>query len=187
MTRLELQQRGLLDLVKNRGATPDDPYLRRVADSRGLAMVREIALWWRAFQLEGQCRFTSRLLKRMACFDALIAGYFNNNATSPFIEELSRDFLTSLRVHDDGLIRAVSQFEYAFLEVRAGSAGTFEIVWDRHPDLVFLALENGSELPIPEPGSRYRMRIGRDVPRTIACTRESAQYRGKTCAPEAEV
>lgn len=179
MTPLELQQRGLLDLVKNRGAPPDDPYLRRVAGSRGLAMVREIAVWWRAFQLEGQCRFTSRLLKRMACFDALVTKYFNNNATSPFIEELGHDFLNSLRMHDDRLIRAVSQFEYAFLEVRAGSAETFEIVWDRHPDFVFLALSNGSELPPSEPGSQYRMRVARDLPRKIACTRESGQYEGK--------
>jgi hypothetical protein len=172
MTRLELQQRGLLDLIKGRGAPPDDPYLRRVAGSRELAMVREIAIWWRAFQLEAQCRFTSRLLKRLGCFDALVMTYFNNNPTSPFIEELSRDFLSSLCTHHDRLIRAVSQFEYAFLKAKGGSADTFEILWDRHPDLVFLALEKSSALPAPELGCLYRMRIDRDLAGMIACTRE---------------
>ena len=60
MTQLERQQRGLLDLIKNRGVPPEDPYLRQVANSRELEMVREIAIWWRAFQIEDQCRFTSR-------------------------------------------------------------------------------------------------------------------------------
>ena len=62
MTRLELYQRGLLDLVKKRGVAPEDPYLRHVAESRALVVVREIAVWWRVFQIEAQCRFTSRLL-----------------------------------------------------------------------------------------------------------------------------
>jgi hypothetical protein len=176
MMSLELQQRGLLDLVKGRGALPADPYLRRVAGSRGLAMVREIAVWWRTFQLEAQCRFTSRLLKRLKCFGPLVTSYFNNNTTSPFIEELSRDFLSSLRLHEDRLVHAVSQFEYALLQARSGSAETFEILWDRHPDLVFLALENGSELPPPEPGYIYHMRVARNLPRLVACTRQHTPW-----------
>jgi hypothetical protein len=172
MTGLELQQRGLLALVKGRGAPPDDPYLQRVAGSPELAMVREIALWWRAFQLEAQCRFTSRLLKRLGFFDTFVAAYFDNHATSPFVEELGPGFLSTLRVHDDPLIRAVSQFEYGFLEARAGSHASFEILWDRHPDHVFLALENGSELPGPEPGCHYRMQVARNLPRLVACSRE---------------
>jgi len=61
MTQLEQQQRGLLNLIKNRGLPTDDVYLRQIAGSRELAMVREIAVWWRAFQIEDQCHFTSRL------------------------------------------------------------------------------------------------------------------------------
>lgn len=172
MLNLELQQRGLLDLVKSRGGFPDDPYLQRVAASRELMMVREIAIWWRAFQLEAQCRFTSRLLKRFACFNLTVTNYFNKNATSPFIEELSRDFLKSLRTHHNKLIAALSQFEYALLETHNGSDGTWEIVWDRNPNLVILALEKGIPLPLPEPECRYRMRVARDLPGAITCTRE---------------
>ena len=49
MTPLEIQQRGLLDLIKSRGDPPADAYLRSVAGSPQLAMLRTIALWWRAF------------------------------------------------------------------------------------------------------------------------------------------
>src|SRR4029077_19610877 len=98
MNALERQQRGLLALLKNRGGIPDDPYLARVANSRELAMMRGITLWWRTLTLQMQCRFTPRLLKRLGCFDALVAGYFDRNAASPFVEELSAGFLTSL--HD---------------------------------------------------------------------------------------
>ena len=179
MTQLERQQRGLLNLIKNRGLPPNDPYLRQVAGSRELTIVREIAVWWRAFQIEDQCYFTSRLLKRRECFDTIVTTYFNNNPTSPFIEELSRDFLNSLRDHVDCLIRAVSQFELALLQVRAGCTECFEVHWDRHPDRVILALEQGSALPDSEAGCLYRMRIARDLPRMLVCTRE---YRrpGKT-------
>jgi hypothetical protein len=172
MTQLERQQRGLLNLIKNRGVPLDDAYLRQVAGSRELAMVREIAVWWRAFQIEDQCHFTSRLLKRCQCFDTVVTNYFNNNSTSPFIEELSHDFLSSLRDHCDCLIRAVSQFEFALLKVKAGSAEHFEVDWDRHPNRVILALEEGSDLPAPETGCLYRMRIAHDLPHMVACARE---------------
>jgi hypothetical protein len=172
MTQLERQQRALLDLIKKRGAPPEDVYLRQVANSRQLTMVREIAVWWRAFQIEDQCHFTSRLLKRLECFENVVTNYFNNHRTSPFIEELSQDFLDSLRDDRNWLIRAVSQFELALLKVRTGSAACFEVLWDRDPNQVILALEQGSELPAPETGYLYRMQIARNLPRIVSCTRE---------------
>jgi hypothetical protein len=172
MTGLELYQRGLLDLVKSRGAVPEDPYLRQVAESRGLQVMREIAIWWRVFQIEAQCHFTSRLLKRLQCFQETVRSYFGTHRTSPFVEELSRDFLRSLQTHEIPLVRSVAEFEFAFLEVRGGCAGSFEILWDRHPDLVFRAIEEGEEFPIPEPGCVYRMRIARKLPGMVTCIRE---------------
>lgn len=173
VTELEIQQRGLLALIKGRSAPTEDSYFRRVEGSRELAMVREIALWWRAFQLEVKCPFASRFLKRLGRFDALVAAYFDNNATSPFVEELSRDFLALLRVDEDPLVRDVSLFEYALLEVRAGSSRIFEVLWDRHPDRFFGALNEGSAIPPAEPGRCYRMRIARNLPHMVSCTVES--------------
>jgi hypothetical protein len=174
MSSLEHRQRGLLDLVKNRGQFPCDPYLQQVANSRELAMVRKIALWWRAVSLEAQCRFTARLLKRLDCFDARVGDYFDRHATSPFIEELSLGFLASLHDHDDPLVCSIAQFEFALLKVRSGSADTHEIEWDRNPDRVVLALERADELPPCESDCRYRMQVGRDLPGMIACSRELA-------------
>lgn len=171
MTGLELQQRGVLGLIKGRGIGTKDSYLERVAASRELAMVREIALWWRKFDLERQCGFSARLLKRLGRFDMLVARYFDGNATSPFVEELSLHFLTWLQADDDPLVRAVSLFERALLMVRAGSSGTFEILWDRNPDLAFRSLKDGTEIPGPEAGPPYRMRVARDLPHMVSCTR----------------
>jgi hypothetical protein len=171
MTQLEMQQRGLLDLIKGRGAPPSEPYLVSVAGSTGLGMIREIAIWWRAFQLEAQCYFTSRLLKSHGRFDSLVTAYFKQNATSPFVEELSRSFLLWLQAEEDSLIRSVAQFEYAFLEARGNSDAVFEIVWDRNPDEVFLALEGRGELPTRDGKYAYRMRVGRKLPGTFECTR----------------
>jgi hypothetical protein len=173
MMTLEAQQRGLLALIKNRGASPADPYLRQVQDSPQLAMVREIALWWRMFALEAQCRFTSRLLQRSGIFQKTVASYFDNHPTSPFVEELSADFLRSLHAHPDPLLRAVSQSERVLLQCKAGSNDTVEIIWNRHPDRVFQALQDGSELPPVEPECIYRLKIDRDLRGMVACIRET--------------
>jgi hypothetical protein len=171
MTDLEIHQRGLLAILKNRCGAPNDPYLRQVANSRELAMV--LALWWIAFALEAQCRFTMRLLKRLSSFDLLVATYFDHNKTSPFVEELSLGFLGSLHAHGDPLVRAVSEFEHALLTVRAGFAQAHEILWDRHPERVILALETGDQLPKREQDCVYRMRVAKDLPQMLVCVRES--------------
>jgi hypothetical protein len=168
---LEHHQRGLLDLVKGRGSPPPDPYLRSVAASEGLAIARGSALFWRAFQLETQCRYTARLLKQLESFDDLVGDYFDNNPTSPFIEELSRGFLRSLNAHEDVLVHAVSQFELAVLRVKDGSAEAFETLWDRHPDLVFLALETGGGLPGPDAENYYLLRIDGALSDMVTCSR----------------
>ena len=174
MKRLEQQQRGLLELIKARRTPRPDSSLQHLACSSGLAMVREIALWWRAFQLEAQCPFSSRLLKRLGRFDEAVAAYFNNNATSPFVEELSVDFLTWLAADENPLVRTLSLFERALLEVRSGSPENFEIVWDRHPDTVFQAITDGREMPAREADRLYRMRVSRDVPQFVSCTVEES-------------
>jgi hypothetical protein len=168
MMTLEDLERGLVDAIKVRTAsTPPDP--RCVPVSSTLGVVRKTALVWRAFQLESQCPFTCRLLKRLGCFEAVMMDYFSHNALWPNIEELSRDFLHSLRLDPDVMVRAVSQFELAALKVKAGRGEVFEILWDRDPDAVLSALQNGSVLPAAEGADRYRVRID---PRSWSIARE---------------
>ncbi len=164
MSGLKDQQLGLLDLIKRRDVNPADPYLQRAAASPGLAIVRETALFWRTYQVESQCPCTSRLLKRLGSFEALVASYFDHYATSPFVEELSRDFLRTLSGHDDPLVRAVSQFEAGVLDTKSGSVEIFETIWDRDPELVMLALQSERDLPPAEESVHYRVQIGREIP-----------------------
>ncbi len=158
MMTLEDLERGLVDAIKGRTALVP-PYSRCVPVSSTLGVVRKTALVWRAFQLESQCPFTSRLLKRLGCFEAVLTDYFSLNAPWPDIEELSRNFLHSLRLDESALIRAVSQFELAALKAKAGRGEVYEILWDRDPDAVLSALQNGSALPPPETIGRYRVRM----------------------------
>jgi hypothetical protein len=173
MKNLEDHQRAMLDLLKHRGAPGVDPYLQRVASSPGLAVLRDIALFWRSFHIETQCRFTSRLLTRLGLFDEVVAAYFDASSTSPYVEELSRSFLHWLRTYPDPFVQSVSQFEFAVLMVKSGSPDTFEVVWDRNPDAVLAALGSGAALPGSEDGCRYRLRLGPGVPGGLACTREA--------------
>jgi hypothetical protein len=185
VTSLELQQRGLLDLVKGRGAPPSDPYLQKVAASAGLEMVRYIAVWWRVFALESQCRLTSRLLRRRGIFEQTVEAYFNQNRTSTYIEQLSWDFLSSLMSCEYPVLRALAQFEYAMLKAQAGFAETTEILWDRHPDRTVRALESGDDLPLPEAGTIYRMKLAPANPLQISCIREVNHVSPGAIAPSA--
>jgi hypothetical protein len=168
MMTLEDLERGLVDAIKVRTAVTS-PYPRCVPVSSTLGVVRKTALVWRVFQLESQCPFTSRLLKRLGCFEAVMVNYFSHNAVWPDIEELSRNFLHSLRLDESALIRAVSQFEFAALKAKAGRGEVFEILWDRDPDAVLSALQNDTALPPPETADRYRVRID---PRSWSIARE---------------
>jgi hypothetical protein len=170
---LKYRQEGLLSLIKGRRIDRSDPYLESVAQCRELAMLREIAVWWRKLHVGSQCRFTARLLKRLGIFDTLVSQYFNNNATSPYIEELSLGFLSSLGAHANAVVRAVSQFEWAFHKVRAGSGDRYEVCWDRHPAKFLCALAEDGELPALEDGVLYRMTVGGDIPGLFECVRES--------------
>lgn len=172
MTTLETHQRGLLDLVKNRRLLQTDPYLRRVENGPEIAIVREIAIWWRTFQIETQCPLVARVLKRYGLFNQTVTQYFDSNRTSPFVEELTHHFLTSLSEHTDPFLRSVSRFEHALLRARAGSEETKVILFDRNPDSAFLALEKTGTVPPAEPGVLYRMTVGRHLAGMFSCTRE---------------
>jgi len=112
MSELERRQRALLALLKQRPvADCNDPRLKRVAASRELEMLREIALWWRRFQIEAVCRSTSRLLKKLGRFHAEVAAYFAANATSPFIEDLADGFLEYLSGDENADVASLASLE----------------------------------------------------------------------------
>ena len=146
MSRLGQQQRAVLALLKNRPCeSGDDGWLIRIAQSKELVLLREIARWWRQYQVMGQCRFTAALLKRTRQFESAVNHHFETSATSPYMEEMARGFLKAFGGNADGLLQRVALTELGLIEPRQGLC--VKVDWDRHPDQVFAALESGSEIP----------------------------------------
>jgi hypothetical protein len=173
VTRLKEHQRVMLDLIKRRADPPPDPYYGRLAASRDLVTVRTAALYWLAFQLENRCQLTTTLLKRLGRFDDVVSTFFCQHRTSPHVEARSDGFLVWLQADTDPVVRAVSQFEVAVLHVKAGCHELHEVLWDRHPDRVLVALETDDQLPGPD-GCTYRLVIDGSLPGLLACDRAAA-------------
>jgi hypothetical protein len=171
MSRLAEQQRALLALIKNKPVEGcDDEWVTRIKHSRELVMMREIARWWRQYQVSAQCRFTARLLKRKGMFEEAVNRYFEEGGSSAFIEETARGFLRSLVGGRDGMLRSVAMTELGMLGAKEGLRTV--VSWDENPDLVFAALQHGTELPEMDQEFEYRLTIG---PR-LDCDRASRAH-----------
>jgi hypothetical protein len=175
MLSLEQQQLGLLAMLRDRPTElPSDPWLRSVAKSDGLKMIHHIAGWWQRFQIEAQCRYTSRLMKRLDCFEQYVDGYFNIHPTPPSIEELTSQFLSSVAQDNNPLLSSVAHFELACLRLNDEVSRTDTVIWDRDPSQVLLALENSDALPDPEPNVRFVMSLSATLPGSVSCVREES-------------
>lgn len=160
MTNLAEQQSALLALLKKRPLpvhAQADHYLSRVAESRELNLLREIAVWWRAFGIERNCPHTALLLKRLGRFEPTVEAFYCRHAASPFMEELAAQFLEVMSRDADPLVAAMAGFELAVLRTSQGDPREFDIDWDRNPDDVFIALR--SEGPLPEPNGSHRVTV----------------------------
>ena len=148
---LEEQQRALLGLIKKRAVTlGQDEYLRRIAQSDELLLAREIAVWWRALGIERNCPQTSLLLKKLGRFEPVVEAFYCRCSTSPYMEEMGRQFLTELSGDADPLLAAMARFELAIQRFAAGEDGEFVIEWDRDPNQVLAALRDNGPLPLPD-------------------------------------
>jgi hypothetical protein len=167
MPKLATQQRAILALLKNKPVDDsNDAWVQQVSQSLELAMLREIARWWRQYQVSAQCMFTARMLKRSGTFEETVNGYFEQNATSPFIEEMARDFLRTVSAGHGGLLASIAATELGLLNAKDGKRT--EVEWDRNPDLVFAALDQGTDLPGADDEFSYRLSIADK----LACIRE---------------
>lgn len=187
MLTLQEQQRALRDLLRGLPVDlRDDPWLSIVAESRGLSLVKETADWRRRLQLESRCRSTTRLMKRLGCFDSWMEVLFAQQNPPPGTEELTTQLLVSLRIHENPILRSVAAFELACLASAAGGRSTAVVFWDRNPDAILQALDRHQPLPPLEPGVVYVQRIG---PAGIDCSRRqraAAQDAGLTAPAPAE-
>jgi len=161
----------MLHLIKGRPMVANDPYLQCVERSRELAVVREVAIWWRTYHVERTCFHTARLMNRLGLLGRAVAEFYSRAAASPFAEEVGRQFVAEMTGHSDPLVASMAQFEAALLKVREGSARRYGIEWDRNPNDVFRALEKGGELPESEGMPCYYIEVAADIPDLVCCTR----------------
>lgn len=160
MPGLAEHQRAMLALVKGRPvAGAADDYYARLEPTKELALLREIAIWWRVLTIEGACPSTARLLRRLGLFEESVTAFYRAENVSPYIERASVHFLQHMQAHPDPLVRSMVRFEQALALLRSGDNGAFAIDWDRHPESVFAALDSGTPLPDAEAGAVHRLHL----------------------------
>jgi hypothetical protein len=142
----------------------DDAYLRALAQSPQLALVREIVAQWRSYDLRRTCVLTSRLLTRAGQFEVAVEAFTRHGASSPFVEELGAAFLAALEGHADPLVATVARFERHLLHVARGDPGEYAVAWDRDPHVVLRQLVAAASEVEEAPRGCYRTLIARRYP-----------------------
>lgn len=161
--KLQTLQLSLLELVKDRpgDVLPNDSYLRTVAASPQLKLVKKIICWWRSVQIGNYCLLTTSLLRAYGIFDRCVQ-VFSSTKFSIFRDEVGLEFISFLNNGDmpglPELVRPVSQFEKALILLKTGElAGSGEtITWPCEPLAVLDALltQSFSERVV-EPGTYF--------------------------------
>jgi hypothetical protein len=160
-------QTRLLGMVKGRyrPEASEDPYIRRLAGSTHLSLVREIAGWWRGVAIETNCPLTTAVLRRPGVFDEAVRRFTSRPDVSPFYEQQAGLFLEEMSRHDDPLIASVASFERAVLDVRVfGQGGRQVVEWEHDPYAVLASLTLGTPLDEERCRGRYRTVISPDLP-----------------------
>jgi hypothetical protein len=168
---LATQQKQLLGLIKGTytATAGDDAYILKVAGSPQLAMVREIALWWRQLSLEKYCILTSRMLKTIGRFDELVGRFFASTGACPFIEDEGERFLQFVTTESmspalNAIQTAMARFELSLLSAKRGEAGEWTIDWPCHPGTVLNALLSNDGDATENVAGNYRTITSRQFP-----------------------
>jgi hypothetical protein len=171
MDTLADYQRSLRDLIKGRsGPPPGESHLAEVAQSPGLSLIREIAVWWRTLAVDSYCPWSTRLLRHLGIFKECVEKFYCGQNVSPYVEKAGEQFLLELSGHPHFVVSALARFELALLKVRKGDTEEYTVEWDRNPDAVFAWLSSGDDLPEPE-ADRYRTYICHNIPGLVRCDR----------------
>ena len=165
--KLALIQHRIKELLKSEWSPgPEDhPYFYDLKASPNLAILKEVAVWWRAFQLEQSCPLTSGYLKRIQRFDDLVEAFYLHQTVSPFIEEATAQFLSFVPLQNDlpSLAPRLCRFESALIKVGKGDTERYVFHWDQDPYDIFHYALGGEELPAKTAGSSFQTIISRDI------------------------
>jgi hypothetical protein len=170
MNSLAEHQRKLLGMIKGTysPASQDEPYLHQVAGSSQLALVREIATWWRIFDIERYCVLTSRYLKMRGIYEDTVDTFVRNHAISPFINELGEAFLVDMGQSEDSALSALARFELRLVQVKRGDAGEYQIEWDLDPVAVLNHVIKGDPMDLEQAQGRYHTVVSASLPGLFA-------------------
>jgi hypothetical protein len=165
---LATQQRSLLALLKDRPLTVgDDAYLDVVRRSKGLAIQRRIAGFWRRFDVERLAPLTSRALTHAGRFEAALAGLERDPDTPPGMAAVAMHLLERHTQDSDPLIAAVASTERALTLVTRGDSTRHEIPWDVDPAPVLGALLAARRPERGAPGA-FRIVVDGGLPTLLA-------------------
>lgn len=159
-------QRKLLLMIKGsyNPSIMDEPYLRAVAKSEHLELVREIATWWRIFDIERYCALTARLLKQRGIYETSVNQFVKTHTISPFINELGEAFLMDLSESNDRLLSEVSRFELALTRVKRGDQSAYTIKWEHDPATVLTCLVKGIAFETDKTHGNFLVTVSATIP-----------------------
>lgn len=167
-------QKQILQLLKSTDPPlTEDSYLLQVYQSKELALVQEIVLWWRAYQLEQYCKLTTTLLKKQHQFEEQVTNFYRQQDVSSYIEQLSDTFLSFVIQSDDGLLRSVASFEQALIRVKKGDTSVYEVNWPYEPYAVLGYLLHGTYPNWEQTAGNYQTFISHKLPHSFYAVREA--------------
>ncbi len=142
---LKTMQRALAELIRTGRASSDDPYVRQVAASTGLAVTRDCIAAWRELLIRDACPLTARLLERRGELSAAIRELLADECP-PYIEYLALAFLRRRFNDRDHLVAAVAQFEAAMIESHRGAPAEVLVRWPAEPRETISRILHGDAL-----------------------------------------
>ncbi len=112
--------------------------------SQEIGIVREIARWWRVYQLERYCLLTAAWLHKKGEFEALVTQFFETNPDVPaWIEEAGAAFLEFISARADETSASLARFEHALIAVkRLETAEEIVVEWPVNPYSVLSQIFN---------------------------------------------
>ena len=185
MMDLARQQTALLSLLKSGQSDDRDPYIRDVAASDHLAMLREIILAWRFFDIQRHCRLTATLLKQHTSFEEAVKSFAATPGLSPFPDQLAEVFLQQMGEGDDPIVSCVARFELYLTKVKLGDSAEYTIDWPTDPVKLITSLAQGGPVHPLTANELYRMKISRRYPGLVQVS--AAELHREPLRPDVQV
>jgi len=153
---LAAHQRALYELIHADSSAEhlSDSYLRKVAASDGLRVVRDILAHWQAFDVRRSCPLTARALGHLGQFEQVVREVPFATADA-YLDSRSRLFLDHV-ARRGGMIGSVARFERALIDVRRGERQPRTVEWDRDPTPIINGLLEGRWLAALAKRGRYQ-------------------------------